>query len=43
LLNFFLRGVSCGALLEEEALATGVTLEEFQSRSFLTIMENRKG
>lgn len=43
LLNFFLRGVSCGALVEEEALATGLTLEELRGRSFLAIMENRKG
>ena len=42
LLNFFLRGVFCGALTEEEALATGVTLDELRSRSFLKILENRK-
>ena len=42
LLNFFLRGVNCGALLEEEALATGLTLEELRSRSFLKILDNRR-
>ena len=42
LLNFFLRGLNCGAITEEEALATGVTKEEFQGRSFLNILENRK-
>ena len=42
LLNYFIRGVSCGAITEEEALSTGVTLEEFRSRSFLKILENRK-
>src|SRR5438105_3850246 len=42
LLNFFLRGTSCGALTEEEALATGVTLSELRSRSFLKILENRR-
>ena len=42
LLNFFLRGVFCGALTEEEALATGVTLDELRSRSFLKILENRR-
>jgi citrate lyase beta subunit len=41
LLNFFLRGVNCGALTEQEALATGLTLEEFRGRSFLKILENR--
>ena len=42
LLNFFLRGVNCGALTEEEALVTGVTLEELRGRSFLKILENRR-
>jgi hypothetical protein len=42
LLNFFLRGLSCGALTEQEALATGLTLEELQSKSFVRILENRK-
>jgi citrate lyase beta subunit len=42
LLNFFLRGVNCGALTEEEALATGLTLDEFRGRSFLKILENRR-
>lgn len=41
LLNYFLRGLSCGAITQEEALSTGVTLEEFQGRSFLKIVENR--
>jgi hypothetical protein len=34
--------VNCGALLEEEALATGLTLEELRSRSFLKILNNRR-
>ena len=42
LLNFFLRGVNCGALTEQEALAAGVTLDELRSRSFLKILENRR-
>jgi hypothetical protein len=42
LLNFFLRGVNCGALTEEEALVTGVTLEELRGRSFLKILANRR-
>jgi len=42
LLNFFLRGVNCGALTEQEALATGLTLEEFRGRSFVKILDNRR-
>ena len=42
LLNFFLRGVNCGALTEDEALATGLTLDEFRGRSFLKILNNRR-
>src|SRR6202035_1458424 len=38
LLNFFLRGVNCGALTEQEALATGLTIDELRSRSFLKIL-----
>ena len=42
LLNFFLRGVNCGALTEQEALITGVTLDELRGRSFLKILDNRR-
>ncbi len=42
LLNFFLRGLNCGAISEREALATGLTLEELASRSFLKILEGRR-
>jgi hypothetical protein len=42
LLNYFLRGISCGALTEEEARAAGLTLEELRSRSFLKILEGRR-
>jgi citrate lyase beta subunit len=42
LLNFFLRGVACGAITESEALATGLTLEDLRSRSFLKILQNRR-
>lgn len=41
LLNFFLRGVGCGAISEEELAATGLTLEELRTRSFQTILERR--
>jgi hypothetical protein len=42
LLNFFLRGIACGAIREDEALATGLTLDELRSRSFLKILQNRR-
>ncbi|MEW5798734.1 MAG: phosphoenolpyruvate kinase [Bacteroidota bacterium] len=42
LLNFFLQGIGCGAITEEEALATGLTLEEIRSRSFVKILQNRR-
>ncbi len=43
LLNYFLRALNCGAITESEALATGMTLDELESRSFLRIMEGRRG
>jgi hypothetical protein len=42
LLNFFLRGLACGAISEHEALATGLTLEELRSRSFVKILAGRR-
>ena len=42
LLNFFLRGIACGAITEAEALATGLTIEEIRSRSFYKILEGRR-
>jgi citrate lyase beta subunit len=42
LLNYFLRGMNCGALTQEEALATGLTLDELRSRSFVKIMKGRR-
>jgi citrate lyase beta subunit len=42
LLNFFLRGIACGAITEAEALATGLTLEELRTRSFLKILQDRR-
>jgi len=41
LLNFFLRGIACGAITEEEAVATGITMDELRSRSFVNIVANR--
>ncbi len=42
LLNYFLRGINCGAITETEAQATGLTLEEIRGRSFVKILEHRK-
>jgi citrate lyase beta subunit len=42
LLNFFVRGLNSGALTLQEAAATGLTPEELQGRSFLSILEARK-
>lgn len=44
LLNFFLRGVGCGALTEDDALArTGLTSAELRMRSFAAILRAREG
>lgn len=43
LLNYFLRGISCGALSEAEATATGLTLEELRGKSFAAIAKARRG
>jgi citrate lyase beta subunit len=43
LLNFFLRGINCGAITEEEGLATGLSLEEIRGRSFVKILKARRG
>ena len=42
LLNFFLKAMNCGAITEEEATATGLTLEEIRSRSFYKILRGKK-
>ena len=41
LLNYFLQGMKCGAITEEEMLATGLTLKEIEYRSFAKIIEKR--
>ena len=43
LLNFFLKAMNCGAITEEEALVTGLTITEIRSRSFYKILEERRG
>ncbi len=41
LLNYFLRGLACGAISEDEILATGLSLEEIRTRSFKAILPPR--
>ena len=42
LLNYFLRALNCGAITEQEALATGLNLDELRSRSFVKILQGRR-
>jgi citrate lyase beta subunit len=42
LLNFFVRGVACGALSDDDVLATGLSLAEVRARSFAGIVEARR-
>jgi citrate lyase beta subunit len=42
LLNYFLRGIACGAVTEQEALATGLSVEEIRGKSFVKIMAARR-
>lgn len=42
LLNFFLQGIGCGAITEQEAQATGLSIEEFRTRSFVKILQRRR-
>ncbi|MDQ6886836.1 MAG: phosphoenolpyruvate kinase [Gemmatimonadota bacterium] len=43
LLNYFVRGINCGAITEAEALAmTSLTVEELRGRSFIRILKNRQ-
>jgi citrate lyase beta subunit len=44
LLNYFLRAINCGAIDESEATTrTGLTVDELRTRSFLRILEGRRG
>lgn len=44
LLNYFLRAINCGAITQAEATSrTGLTIPELQTRSFLRILEGRRG
>jgi citrate lyase beta subunit len=42
LLNYFLRAVSSGAITEAEGEATGLSLDEIRTRSFLAILKGRR-
>jgi len=43
LLNYFLRAINCGAIMETEAVElSGLTLEELHSASFVKILKNRQ-
>ena len=42
LLNFFLKAMNCGAITEDEATATGLSIDEIRSRSFYRILEGRR-
>jgi citrate lyase beta subunit len=42
LLNFFLRGLNCGAITEAEALATGLTPDELRTPSLPAVLERRR-
>lgn len=43
LVNFFLRGIDCGALTNNEVVeSTGLSTEELRSMSFLQIIERRR-
>ncbi len=44
LLNYFLRAMNCGAITEQEAVEkSGLTLDELCSRSFVKILDSRRG
>jgi hypothetical protein len=42
LLNYFLRALNCGAITLQDIEATGLTMEEIQSRSFYRILQGRR-
>ena len=43
LLNYFLKALNCGAISEEEATVTGLSIEEIRLRSFYQILLRRRG
>jgi hypothetical protein len=42
MLNYFLRGIACGALQEADAAGAGLTIGELRSRSFASILKRRR-
>jgi citrate lyase beta subunit len=42
LLNFFLIAMNCGAIGEEDLLATSLTMEDIRTRSFVKILDTRR-
>jgi hypothetical protein len=42
LLNFFLIAMNCGAISEEDLVATSLTMEDIRTRSFVKILEARR-
>lgn len=42
LLNYFLRGLGCGALSPDDVKNTGLTIDEIKTRSFVKILNQRK-
>ena len=42
LLNYFLKALNCGAISEDEATVTGLSVEEIRLRSFSKILQNRR-
>jgi len=43
LLNYFIKGLSCGAIDISEIAQTGLTLDEIKTRSFAKILKDRRG
>jgi citrate lyase beta subunit len=43
LLNYFIAALNCGAITDAEALATGLSMDELRSRSFVRILRGRRG
>jgi citrate lyase beta subunit len=42
LLNFFLIAMNCGAISEEDLVATSLTMEDIRTRSFVKILDARR-
>ena len=42
LLNYFIRAMACGAISEADVAASGLSLEEIRTRSFVKILKGRR-